>query len=56
MFLAARKGSFPPRFTTHSTTFSPSKNHVQPPTFSKTPLKNPAKRQNPAPSSAQDFF
>jgi len=25
------------------TTFSPSKNHRQPPTFSKTPLKNAAK-------------
>jgi hypothetical protein len=43
MFLAPRKGSFPTTFTTHSTTFSPSKNHVQPTAFSKTPLKNTSK-------------
>jgi hypothetical protein len=33
----------------HSTTFSPSKNHIKTTTFSKTPSKNPAKHQNSTP-------
>jgi hypothetical protein len=39
VFHPEKQPSFPPRFTTHLTTNSPSKNHVQHPTFSKTPIK-----------------
>jgi hypothetical protein len=55
-FYSPRRDSFLTTFYQHFTTFLPSKNHVQPPAFSKTPSKTPAKMQKPTPSSPQDFF
>jgi hypothetical protein len=55
-FQPLKKRVFPPRFTTHSTTFSPSKNHVQHPLFSKPPSKTPAKTQKSHAASSPGFF
>jgi hypothetical protein len=40
VFRAQKNAIFLTTTTTHLTTISPSKNHVQQPTFSKTPTKN----------------
>jgi hypothetical protein len=43
-------------FTTHFTTSTPPKNHVNEADFSKTPLKTPAKMRNPGLAEVSDFF
>jgi hypothetical protein len=40
----------------HITTFSPPKNHILTPTFSKTPPKIPAKQQKPRVTPGLNFF
>jgi hypothetical protein len=42
--------------TTHLTTISPSKNHVQHPTFSKTPSKNARKPEKNGSTGASDLL
>jgi len=54
-FSLSKNDVFLTTFTTQSTTFSPAKNHVQPPRFSKTPLKNLSKNSK-TPGLPGPFF
>jgi len=55
-FSALENSSQNTTLTTHSTTFTPAKNHVQPPAFSKTPLKNARKPTKIHSEAAATFF
>jgi hypothetical protein len=56
IFHHRKRGLLKTTSTTHNTTFSPSKNHLQAPTFPKTPPKIPAKKQNPGSHQGSTFF
>jgi hypothetical protein len=55
-FSTSENGRQPTTIHHTSTTISPSKNHVQTPTFPKTPLKNASKAAQNDPSTSRQHF